>query len=62
MVDNIESNISSSVEATEQGVEHLHKADEYQQKARKRCVIIAIIVTVVVAVVVVVVLKAIHVF
>jgi len=59
-VDNIESNVSTSAVAVEEGVGHLEKADEYQQKARKRCLIIAIIVTVVIAVLVVIILKAIN--
>lgn len=58
MVDNIEANISSSVEATTTGVVQLEGAEEYQIKARKRCICISVIVVVIIAVVVVVVLFA----
>lgn len=58
MVDNIEANISSSVEATTTGVVQLEGAEEYQIKARKRCICISVIVVVIIAVVVVVILFA----
>jgi syntaxin 7 len=60
MVDNIESNISSSVEATSTGVEQLEGAEEYQRKARKKCVIITIIVVVIIAIIVLAILWGLH--
>lgn len=60
MVDNIEANISSSVAATDEGVRELESAEEYQIKARKKCIIITIILVVVAAVVVLAVLGALH--
>jgi len=58
LVDNIESNISSAVEATSTGVVQLEGAEEYQIKARKRCVCITVIVVIAVAVIIVVILFA----
>ncbi len=58
MVDNIEANISSAVEATSTGVVQLEGAEEYQIKARKKCACITIIVVVAVAVIVVIILFA----
>jgi len=58
MVDNIEANISSSVEATSTGVVQLEGAEEYQIRARKKCVCISIIVVVAVAIIVIVILFA----
>jgi hypothetical protein len=58
LVDNIESNISSAVEATGTGVVQLEGAEEYQIKARKKCICITLIVVVAVAIIVVVLLFA----
>lgn len=60
MVDNIESNISSSVEATTTGVIQLEGAEEYQIKARKRCIVISIIVFVIILILVLVLLYVFH--
>ena len=48
----------SSVEATSTGVVQLEGAEEYQIRARKKCVCISIIVVVAVAIIVIVILFA----
>lgn len=54
MIDNIEQNIESASVRTRDGVEELHKASQYERKARNKTCIIAVIAVVIFAVVAVV--------
>jgi len=55
MIDNIESNIETSVVKTSEGVEDLRKANEYQKSSRNKMCCLALIILIIAAVIVVVV-------
>lgn len=54
-LDNIESNIETSVVKTSEGVEELRKANEYQKSSRNKMCCLALIILIIAAIIVIVV-------